>query len=416
MARERLQKIIARAGVASRRAAEELISSGRVRVNGHVVSELGAQADPFKDKIELDGRKLVAEDLVYVVLHKPRLVVSTLSDPEGRPTVAELVRGAGTRVHPVGRLDFHTSGTLLLTNDGEFTNGLLHPRREVPKTYVVKVSGMMGEKDVERWRNGVMLDDGPTSKADVSSVRHEGGKTWMEVTIHEGRNQQIRRMGEATGFPVMRLARLSFAGIGSDGLPPGRWRYLTREELMALREAYGVPRKLPRTPDASVTPTTTGAVVTRRARAHAGGARARDLERDERPAPRRGEGPARGARRDEAPARGPRRGEGRSGGREQTASPRARRDDAPTWPSRGPGRSDGPGASAKASHGIRVEPRPERPQRGDGPRADAKSGGARPAWPSSRGNQKSSAAVPSAKTHAPRGTDSRSPSRSRRPR
>jgi len=241
---ERLQKIISRAGVASRRAGEELILAGRVRVNGHVVRELGTKADLGADTIEVDGRRLVPEAARYLVLHKPRGVVSTLSDPEGRPTVAGLLEGAGTRLYPVGRLDFATSGVLLITNDGDFANGLLHPRGGVPKTYVVKTRGVMTEAELERWATGVQLEDGKTLPADIHFLRHEEGKTWFELTLREGKNQQIRRMGEATGFPVMRLARLSFAGITSEGLRPGQWRSLGLEELLALREQYGVPRKV----------------------------------------------------------------------------------------------------------------------------------------------------------------------------
>jgi len=241
---ERLQKIISRAGLASRRAGEEIILAGRVRVNGRVVTELGAKADLGQDTIEVDGRRVVPEAARYLVLHKPRGVVSTLSDPEGRPTVAGLLEGAGVRLYPVGRLDFATSGVLLVTNDGDFANGLLHPRGGVPKTYVVKTRGVMTEDDLEHWRTGVQLEDGKTLPADVHFLRHEDGKSWFEVTLREGRNQQIRRMGEASGFPVMRLARTSFAGIGSEDLRPGQWRSLTLDELLALRQEYGVPRKI----------------------------------------------------------------------------------------------------------------------------------------------------------------------------
>jgi 23S rRNA pseudouridine2605 synthase len=247
---ERLQKILARGGVASRRAAEALILAGRVRVNGRVVTELGTKADPRKDKVEIDGRRVVAEQAVYVLLHKPRGVVATMSDPEGRPTVASLLEGVGARVYPVGRLDFATSGALLATNDGELADGLMHPRKAVPKTYVLKVNGEMKPPDIERWRKGVELEDGVTLPADAKLLRHEAGKTWLELTIREGRNQQIRRMGEATGFPVMRLARVAFAGITTEGLRPGAWRHLTREELMALKKAYGVPHHVPHAPPA----------------------------------------------------------------------------------------------------------------------------------------------------------------------
>jgi 23S rRNA pseudouridine2605 synthase len=241
---ERLQKIISRAGVASRRAGEEIILAGRVRVNGRVVTELGAKADLGKDTIEVDGRRLVHEAARYLVLHKPRGVVSTLSDPEGRPTVAGLLEGAGTRLYPVGRLDFATSGVLLVTNDGDFANGLLHPRGGVPKTYVCKAKGRMSDADLDKWRKGVHLDDGVTLSAEIHFLRHEEDKTWFEITLREGRNQQIRRMGEATGFPVMRLARTSFAGITSEGLRPGQWRSLEVDELLAIRQQFGVPKRI----------------------------------------------------------------------------------------------------------------------------------------------------------------------------
>lgn len=235
-----------------------MISEGRVRVNGHVARELGTRADPAHDRIELDGNRLFAEKPVYIVLHKPRGVVATLHDPEGRPSVGDMLKGLGVRAFPIGRLDFATSGVLLATNDGDFANALLHPRGGVPKRYVVKCAGKMEEADLDRWRRGVELEDGKTHAAELDFLRHEvdgpaeGGtsrtaktKTWFELTIREGRNQQIRRMGEATGFAVMRLARTSFAGVTSEGLAPGRWRYMTRQELVELKKTYGVPKKIP---------------------------------------------------------------------------------------------------------------------------------------------------------------------------
>jgi 23S rRNA pseudouridine2605 synthase len=241
---ERLQKVLARAGIASRRAAEQIILAGRVRVDGRVVRELGTQVDPRKSRVEVDGNKIVAEKLIYIVLHKPRGVVCTLSDPEGRPTIRELLKGAGGRLVPVGRLDFHTSGALLCTNDGEFAQALAHPKREVPKVYVAKVKGTVDDDALERFRERIVIDGRPTQPAQVRRLRFEGDKTWLEITLREGRNRQVRRLGEATGFPVMRLARLSHAGVTSEDLRPGQWRELTLDELVDLKKTYGVPKKV----------------------------------------------------------------------------------------------------------------------------------------------------------------------------
>jgi 23S rRNA pseudouridine2605 synthase len=241
---ERLQKVLARAGVASRRAAEQLILAGRVRVDGRIVRELGTQVDPRRSRVEVDGTKIVAEKLVYIVLHKPRGVVCTLSDPEGRPTIRELIKDAGARVVPVGRLDFHTSGALLCTNDGEFSQALSHPKRAVPKVYVAKVKGIVDEDGLERFQQRIVIDGRPTQPAQVRLLRHEGDKTWLEVTLTEGRNRQVRRLGEATGFPIMRLARLSHAGVTSEDLRPGQWRPLSVDELVELKRDYGVPKKV----------------------------------------------------------------------------------------------------------------------------------------------------------------------------
>jgi 23S rRNA pseudouridine2605 synthase len=212
-------------------------------VDGQVVTELGTKADPAASRIEVDGTRIEAEPPVYLVFHKPRNVVSTMHDPEGRPTVAEYMKEVGARVVPIGRLDFHTSGTLLLTNDGEFSVGLLHPRKASPKVYVAKVAGEVSPEDVLKWQESILVDGRPTRPAEVKVLRYEGDKTWLEVVLREGKNRQIHRLGEATGFPVMRLARLSFAGITSEGLRPGEWRPLTESELTLLRREYGVPKK-----------------------------------------------------------------------------------------------------------------------------------------------------------------------------
>jgi 23S rRNA pseudouridine2605 synthase len=239
MAEERLQKILARAGVASRRAAEQLIVDGQVRVNGKVVSELGARADLGRDRVEVRGQPVAREEHVYFVVHKPRGMVTTLSDPEGRPSLSELLTGIEERVYPVGRLDFHTSGALLLTNDGDLAQALLHPSREVPKTYVVKLNHQADDRALQALRDGVTLDDGyQTRRASVLELRVEDGKSWLEITITEGKNRQIHRMLEAVGARVMRLSRLSFAGIASEGLRPGQLRPLERHEIGTLQRRY----------------------------------------------------------------------------------------------------------------------------------------------------------------------------------
>lgn len=244
MAEERLQKVLARAGVASRRAAEGLIVGGRVKVNGRVVNELGVRVDARESRIEVDGRRIVAEPFVYVILHKPRGVMCTLKDPEGRQTIADLLRGIGVRLVPVGRLDYHTSGALLCTNDGEFAGRLLHPSGGVPKEYVAKVHGVVSEDGLDRWKESITIDGRATRPADVRILRHEGDKTWLSILLREGRNRQVRRLGEATGNPVLRLARTAHAGITTEGLRPGQWRYLTRDELADLKKSYGVPRRI----------------------------------------------------------------------------------------------------------------------------------------------------------------------------
>jgi 23S rRNA pseudouridine2605 synthase len=237
--KERLQKILAHAGVASRRAAEQLIVERRVRVNGRIVDELGAVADPRADRIEVDGKKVVAEKPVYLLVHKPRGMVSTLKDPEGRPHLGEMLANVGARVYPIGRLDFHTSGALLATNDGELTEALLHPRKDVPKEYVAKLKGHIEIKALEALRNGIILDDGEKTKpCDVYVLREEERCTWLSITLFEGKNRQIHRMADVIGHPVLRLSRLSFAGITTEGLKPGRTRPLENRELEKLKKNY----------------------------------------------------------------------------------------------------------------------------------------------------------------------------------
>jgi 23S rRNA pseudouridine2605 synthase len=219
-----------------------------VRVGKTVITELGYKADPRREAIFVDGQKLIAEPLAYVVLQKPRNVVCTLSDPEGRSTVKELVSAVGARLRPVGRLDYHTSGVLLLTNDGDFAAKLAHPSTRSMKEYVAKVQGKVRPEDIESWQQQIVIDGKATQPAEVHLMRHEGDKSWIRIVLHEGRNRQIRRLGEATGFPVMRLARTEFAGITSEDLRPGQWRYLSTKELAAFRKEHGVPRSVRRPP------------------------------------------------------------------------------------------------------------------------------------------------------------------------
>lgn len=244
MAEERLQKILARAGVASRRKAEEIITAGRVRVDGQIVKELGAKADPRRAKVELDGKRLEPEPLCYGVLHKPRGMVTTLSDPEGRPTALDILKEIGVRVVPVGRLDFNTSGVLLFTNDGDFAQAVQHAKGRVPKVYAAKVQQKVDERILQRWTESIEIEGKKTKPADVRVLRREGDKAWLEVTLTEGRNHQIKRLGEHAGTPVTRLARLSHAEITCEGLPPGQWRLLTIDELKGLKKRYGSPEKI----------------------------------------------------------------------------------------------------------------------------------------------------------------------------
>lgn len=240
---ERLQKILARAGIAARRKAEELMLAGRVRVDGRVITELGTKADGRRQRIEVDGQRVIAEPLVYVLMHKPRGVVCTANDPEGRPTITSLVHGLKVRVVPIGRLDYATSGVLLLSNDGDFAMGLLHPQRKVEKTYVAKVHGSLSESDVARFSESIVIDGKPTRPIKARLLRIENGKTWLELGLEEGKNRQIRRIGEALGYPVLRLVRTHFAGLTVEDLRPGEFRMLTVSELRNLQKAYGVPRR-----------------------------------------------------------------------------------------------------------------------------------------------------------------------------
>ena len=259
MAAERLQKIIAAAGISSRRKAEELIAQGRVTVNGQVITELGSKADPQQDHIKVNGKLLRgAERHIYLLLNKPRGYVTTVADPEGRPTVMDLVKHVGERIYPVGRLDYGSEGLLLMTNDGELANSLSKAATGVEKTYLVKVSGQPPASGLDQIRRGIMIDRGRldevrggrrdriiTAPAKLELVRG-GDNPWYELTLTEGRNRQLRKMFEEIGHHVEKIRRIGYGALRLD-VPPGEYRELTPGEVMALgRAAKGqkvVPKK-----------------------------------------------------------------------------------------------------------------------------------------------------------------------------
>lgn len=236
---QRLQKLIAAAGIASRRHGEELINAGAVTVNGKIVTELGAKADPETDHIKVKGRLLnpllQKHENVYVLLNKPKGYLSSLADPKGRPLVTDLTPTRLGRLHPVGRLDFNTEGLLLLTNDGEFTNLITSARNRIAKVYEVKVKGVPPESALERLRRGIAIGKGErTAPAEVRKLREIKANSWFEVTLHEGRNQQIRRMFDSIGHSVVKLRRTRIGTLDDKGLPLGKWRRLMEVEVKRL--------------------------------------------------------------------------------------------------------------------------------------------------------------------------------------
>lgn len=246
MALERLQKIISRSGLASRRKAEEWIVEGKVTVNGVTVRELGSKADPASDHIRVDGKPLLpSRHRVYLAFHKPRGCVTTRSDPQRRATVMDFLKDVKERVYPVGRLDYHTEGLLLLTNDGDFANRITAAAAGIPKTYWVKCAGMPEEKDLRKLREGIVLDGRRTRPARIRSLSRRGRKLplqsregtanpWFEVTLWEGRQNQIRRMFERIGHPVRKLHRVKIGSLALGNLPVGKYRHLTPAEVKNL--------------------------------------------------------------------------------------------------------------------------------------------------------------------------------------
>lgn len=234
---ERLQKVIANAGITSRRKAEELIISGVVSVNGKVINELGFKVDPDSDEITINGEKIdLADDKLVVLFNKPQKVITSMEDPEGRKKVIDFI-DVGIRVYPVGRLDYETEGLILLTNDGELANRLMHPRYELDKTYEVIVKGIPTEDELNILRQGIQLEEGMTSPADIKLIgSSRANKTKLMVTIHEGRNRQIRRMFKYIKYPVLYLRRIKYGFLTLDGVKIGEYRILSKKEVVRLKK------------------------------------------------------------------------------------------------------------------------------------------------------------------------------------
>ncbi len=234
----RLHKFIAQAGLASRRMAETWIAQGRVWVNGERVTAPGVSVDPLRDEVCVDGHVVKLPETREVLLfHKPRWCLTTVKDPRGRPTVMDYLQGLSVRVFPVGRLDWDASGALVLTNDGDLANRLMHPRYGVPKVYRVEVHGAPTEEQLETLRRGVRLKEGVTAPAQVKLVRRFSESAWLEITLHQGWYRQIKRMGQSVGLPVLKIHRTSYGPIRLGRLPAGHWRRLTDQELYLLRKA-----------------------------------------------------------------------------------------------------------------------------------------------------------------------------------
>jgi 23S rRNA pseudouridine2605 synthase len=254
---ERLQKIIAHAGFASRREAETMIREGRVTVNGKVITEMGAKADPARDHVKVDGKLITKpEDHRYILLYKPREVMTTVDDPQGRRTVIDLIKGVRERIYPVGRLDFHSEGLILLTNDGTFANTVAHPKHGSVKTYHVKVRGVPEQRIVEKLERGITIEGKRTLPCEISRMKTTGkgddeGNSWYEIKLREGRTRQIRRMFQAVGHPVSKLRRVAIGPLSDPRLTPGDYRELTSKEvkmLVTMQEpAKPKPRRAPAT-------------------------------------------------------------------------------------------------------------------------------------------------------------------------
>ena len=243
MSEERLQKILSRAGIASRRAAEQMILDGRVTVDGKIITELGAKFDININKISVDNKPIsLTEEKIYILLNKPQNVLSSAKDDRGRTTVVDLINDVNERIYPVGRLDYDTEGLILLTNDGELMNSLLHPKYQINKTYLAKVTGNVTKDKLYKLQNGIQLDDGLTAPAIVRVVGKSNTEAKIEITIHEGRNRQVRRMFAAIDCEVKKLKRIKFANLTIHDLKIGQYRRLTETELENLYQMAGLKR------------------------------------------------------------------------------------------------------------------------------------------------------------------------------
>jgi 23S rRNA pseudouridine2605 synthase len=233
---ERIQKILSKCGVASRRRAEEMIIEGLVTVNG-APATIGMKADLEKDHIKVRGKLLNrVEAVVYLLFHKPVKCLTAMDDPEGRPTVKDFLKRIKSMVFPVGRLDYNSEGLLILTNDGELTHQILHPRHKIPKTYLIKIDGVLAVEDIRKLEKGIRLEDGLTAPAKVRRVKKTKANSWIEIIIHEGRKRQIRRMLERVGHPVIKLIRTRINGLELGDLKPGEYRHMTPEEVKKLKK------------------------------------------------------------------------------------------------------------------------------------------------------------------------------------
>lgn len=231
----RLAKYLAQAGIASRRQAELYITQGRVKLNGQTINEVSARVEPQQDRVEFDGQLIHVEKPVYIMLHKPPGYITSARDPQGRPTVLELVTEIEQRIYPVGRLDYDTAGLLLLSNDGEFTNRMIHPRYKIDKKYEACLTGRVKDQELQQLRQGIVLSDGITAPAQVKLIRRDASASLIQLTIHEGRKRQVRRMCAAIGHPIINLKRVGLGFLSLGDLPAGRYRHLHPDEVERLK-------------------------------------------------------------------------------------------------------------------------------------------------------------------------------------